>query len=78
MRRTTLALESQMFRQIKQEAARQGKSLKDYINELLLLALQKKNAKENLKNYILPTLNMGLPKVDPADREAIYDLMDKT
>lgn len=78
MRRTTLALESQMFRQIKQEAARQGKSLKDYINELLLLALQKKNAKENLKNYILPTLNMGLPAVDPADREAIYDLMDKT
>ncbi len=75
MRRTTLALEEPLLRQLKKRAAEEGRSMQALANDLLTRALTP-----------LPTANYRFqwrgweaaeqPGVDLLDRDKLFDLMD--
>ena len=75
MNRTTVSLEPTLFRRLKEEAARQGKTFQECVNAYLRLGLESFQRRERGKgHWRLPVLALGRPKIDPADREAIERL----
>lgn len=76
MKRTTLVLDDDLFRKIKQEAARQGETLKEYLNSLLRWALSHKKAKPY--KFKWKTVKGDLqPNVPIEDRDRLYDFFDE-
>lgn len=76
MRRTTLVLEDDLFRHLKQEAAANGRTIRDVVNALLRRALAGLRPR---RRYRLkwPTARGRLrPGVNLDDRATLYDLME--
>lgn len=76
MTRTTLAIDDEVLKRIKEKAVREERTFQDVANELLRQALipQKRAAK--------PLVLRGWkarerPGVDLLDRDALFDLMDR-
>lgn len=76
MNRTTVSLEAGIFRRLKEEAARRGKTLQECLNEFLRLGLDAASArKAKPGGWRLPAHSLGPFKIDPADRQALYDAL---
>lgn len=75
MRRTTLALEDELLRQLKDRAAQERVSLTRLTNRLLARALRET---DDHSHYLVEweVHDGGEPRVDLADREALFELMD--
>ena len=75
MKRTTIVLEDDLFRRIKQEAARQGETLKSTLNALLRRALSRPKAAKPYRLNWKPVKGLLKPGVDVADRKFLIDLL---
>lgn len=72
--KTTLMIPDHVFRELKRRAARQGETLSAVVAEALRRGLaEPEGAAEPAP---LPVFRMGRPKVDLADRDALYRAMD--
>lgn len=76
MKRTTLVLDEIQFSELKKLAAAERRTLSSLTEELLRLGLAARRKRRRRKLAPLPTWNMGKPKVDLADRNALYDAME--
>jgi uncharacterized membrane protein YkoI len=75
MRRTTLAIEDELLRQLKERAAAEQISLARLTNRLLAKAL--KEADDHIHYEVKWEVHDGgKPRVDLTDREALFDFMD--
>ncbi len=75
MVRTTLILEESCLEQIRELAGKQGKTLSQVANELMVEGLQRRKRKPRAE-FNLPTFSMGKPRVNLGDRNALEALMD--
>jgi len=71
--KTTLVLPDNLVRTLKRRAAERGTTLSQVVAEALTRGLETEPA---LDVAPLPTHRMGKPRVDIADRNALYDAMD--
>ena len=72
--KTTLTIDDLVMAQLKEEAARQGRTMSDLVETALRLLLQPAADREALSP--MPTFRGGRELVDVADREALYRVMD--
>ncbi len=72
--KTTLNIDEGVFTELKREAARQGRTMSEMVESALRLMLRGQKRKRELSP--LPSAFMGAPRVDVADRDALYDLLD--
>lgn len=76
MPRTTLRLDDDLLRRLKEKAAREGRTLQDVANDLLRHALALAETPRPFR-LELETWNAQLqPGVDILDRRTLFDLMD--
>jgi hypothetical protein len=73
--KTTLNISDSVMKELKQEAARQGRTMSELIELALRSLLQKRPPARKLPS--LPEFDMGEAKVDVADREALYEIMEE-
>lgn len=75
--RTTLNLDDSVMRQLREEAARQGRTMSELMESALRLFLREQGAaRESIAGSELPTFDSGGARVDIADRDALYDAME--
>ena len=60
---------------IRDLARRKGRQMSDVVNELLAEGLQRRKAPEK-RSFDLPAYEMGRPRVNLGDRNALEALMD--
>lgn len=72
--KTTLNIDDRVMLQLKQEAARQGRTMSDLVETALRTLF--KTQKTRRKVIALPTFNSGGLLVDIADRDALYQAME--
>ncbi len=75
MKRTTVALDERLFEKIKDKARREGRPFQDCANELLRLGLEASSRSVEPPRP-LPSYSLGEARVDIADREALYEVLD--
>jgi hypothetical protein len=75
MRRTTLTLDDQLFRELKRKASDEGRTLQAVTNDLLRRSL-KAAPREPYHLRLRGWKAAELPGVDLLDRDALFDLMD--
>ena len=76
MKRTTLVLEDEIFREVRTRAARAGRSLKDCVNDLIRMGLKAEKKFDPDKLPRLPTFKMGMMNFNPSNREDLYPIED--
>ncbi len=72
--KTTLNIDDQVMARLKQEAARQGRTMSELVETALRMLLRSRKRKEELPP--LPSFRSGGARVDIADREALYQAME--
>ena len=75
--RTTLVIPDAVYERAKAVAKEQGKTLSALFTESVEIQLARKQQAVNKKNYRLRPVSMGIPRVDPNDREALYRAMEE-
>jgi len=73
--KTTLNISDAVMMQLKEEAARQGKTMSEMVETALRILFQKKNQTTDLPE--LPTFDSGGTRVNIANRETLYDVMER-
>lgn len=73
--KTTLILPDHIFRELKRRAAKRGETLSAVVAEALRRGLAAPDVSAEVPN--LPTYRMGPPRVDIADRDALYRAMEE-
>lgn len=76
MARTTLAIDDDLLKQLKERAAREGRALQDVANDLLKQALVQQKPKKTMKLVLRGWKARERPGVDLLDRDKLFDLMD--
>ena len=76
--RTTLIIDDAIFRQLKKLAAEQNRSLSDITQEMLQRGLGQTRPAARRKPPRLPSFSMGRPLVDVADRDQLYEVLDRS
>lgn len=71
--KTTLQIDDGVFVRLKEEAARQGRTMSELVEASLRLLFRTPRAASTLPK--LPSFDCGGARVDVADRDALYDLM---
>ena len=74
MKKTTLMIDDQVFRRLKQEAAARRQTVSALVDAALRQFLARKAAPRELPP--LPISDLGAPTVDIADRDALYQAME--
>ncbi len=77
MKRTTLILNERQFAELKKLAAEERRTLSSVTEELLRAGMSARRLRRRKKLARLPAWNMGRPKVDLADRNALYKAMER-
>ena len=72
--KTTLMIPNHLMRELKRRAARRGETLSAVVAEVVRRGLEAPGVVDDLAP--LPTHPMGRPKVDVADRDALYRAME--
>lgn len=72
--KTTLNISEPVFRALKREAARQGKTMSELVETALRMLLEAKNPNRELPP--LPVGRAGTPTVNLASREALYNIIE--
>lgn len=77
VKRTTIALDDDLFRRLKMEAHKQGETLRSFLNSFLRKALISPKKTKPYKLKWKP-IKGGLikPGINIADRDQLYDIMD--
>lgn len=73
--KTTLNIDERVMIQLKEEAARQGRTMSELVETALRRLLRSDEEQSALQ--ALPTFKGGRELVDVADREALYRVMDE-
>jgi hypothetical protein len=73
--KTTLNLDDELLREAKKRAAEEGTTLTHVVEEGLRAVLDEEPHSEPYV-FDFPTVDGGQLLVDPADRDALYDLME--
>lgn len=73
--KTTLMIDDGVMRRLKQEAARQGRTISELVEGALRRMLEAPEPPSELPP--LPTFRGGALAVDVADREALYRVMEE-
>ncbi len=76
MERTTLILNERQFAELKKLAAEDRRTLSSVTEEILRMGLSARRQRKAGRVSRLPTWSMGRPKVDLADRDALYKTME--
>jgi hypothetical protein len=74
--KTTFNIDDQVMTRLREEAARRGKTITELVESALRLLLKTQKTRKSLPD--LPSFGGGLPRVNIANREALYDLMDQS
>jgi hypothetical protein len=74
--KTTLNLDTALLREAKKRAAEQGTTLTQIVETALRDALEEPKREPYVFDF--PTVSGGELIVDPADRDALYDLLDRS
>ncbi len=72
--KTTLVIDDGVMIRLREEAARQGRTLSDLVEAALRLMFERRDEPKKLPP--LPSFHGGRPLVDVADREALYQAME--
>ena len=72
--KTTLNIDATVMLRLKQEAARQGRTMSELVESALRLLF--KEPRERRQRQDLPTFDSGGALVDIADRDALYGAME--
>lgn len=75
-RRTTLVLDESILRELKKIAADEQKTLSAVTYQVIRSGLAKRSQPKKTPARKLPAFSMGRPKVDVADRDRLYDVLD--
>jgi hypothetical protein len=73
--KTTLNIDENVMRELKREAARQGRTMSDLVESALRLLLRSKKPQQKLPP--LPRFRGGGSLVDVDDRNALYEAMEE-
>jgi plasmid stability protein len=73
---TTLAIDDDLLKRLKEKAAREGRTFQDVANEILRSALVHPRPKKKLKLHLRGWKAKELPGADLLDRDKLFDLMD--
>ncbi|MBN1424030.1 ribbon-helix-helix protein, CopG family [Candidatus Fermentibacteria bacterium] len=73
--KTTLNINDTVMRELKEEAARQGRTMSEMVEAALRALLRHRAPDTGLPP--LPEFSSGGTRVSVADREALYDVMDR-
>lgn len=76
--RTTLVIDDALFRELKRRAAEQNRTLSDLTQEALRLGLAARRSARPRPRVRLPSFSMGRPRVDLADRDQLYQVLDRS
>ena len=76
MPRTTLAIDDDLLRRIKEKAAREGRTFQEVANDLLRHALHHQRPQRATKLELRGWTAQERPGVDLLDRDKLFDLMD--
>lgn len=76
MGRTTLRIDDDLLRRLREKAARDGRSLQDVTNELLRYGLMRQNDPPAFDLDLEGWEAEAQPGVDLLDRDALFDLME--
>ena len=74
--KTTLNIDDQVMRRLKQEAARTGKTMSELVEAGLRLVLADRDGDAEQRLPRLPAWDSGGAKVDLADRDAVLNVME--
>ncbi len=77
MSRTTLAIDDDLLKQMKELAAREGRTVQEVVNDLLRQALVQQRKSSNPKLVLRGWKAAEQPCVDLLDRNKLFDLMDR-
>jgi Arc/MetJ family transcription regulator len=72
--KTTLNIDGQLMAKVKQEAARQGRTMSEFIESALRVALR--GNRKRVKQAGLPTFRGGSFRANVADNDALQDFME--
>ncbi len=72
--KTTLNIDDTVMAELKQEAARQGRTMSELVETALRLLLRSRHRRETIPP--LPMFHSGGTLVDVADRDALYQAME--
>jgi hypothetical protein len=72
--KTTLVIDDTVLERLRQEAARQGKTISELVEAALRAFLERRSPREPLPS--LPSFDSGGAFVDISDREALYQAME--
>ncbi len=73
--KTTLVIDDAVLAKLRREAARDGKTISELVEAALRLFLERRPPSAAVPP--LPTFKLGTAKVDLADRDALYRLMEE-
>jgi len=73
--KTTLNISDAVMKELRREAARQGRTMSELVEAALRCLLEK--PPRNGKLPPLPEFDSGGAKVDVADRNALYEVMER-
>lgn len=76
MARTTLAIDDEVLKRIKEKAAREGRTFQETANELLKQALAPQRFRKKIKLALRGWKATTRAGVDLLDRDQLFDLMD--
>ena len=76
MARTTLVLDGSQMARLKDLARAQGRTMTDLINQFIAEGLAARTASDPERALRLPIFDMGRPRVNLADREALEAIME--
>jgi hypothetical protein len=74
--KTTLNINDTVMTQLRQEAARQQKTMSELVEAALRLLFHSAKQSKKKKLRPMPSFPGGKPRVDIADRNALYDFME--
>ena len=74
MKRTTLILEDACIERVRELSSKEHRDMSRVVNELLAEGLQRR-ARSERSVFRLPSFNMGPPRVNIADRDALEAAM---
>lgn len=76
--RTTIVIDDELFRALKRRAAEEGRTLSEVTAETLRRGLLRRDADRRPRRVRLPSFSMGQPAVDLADRNQLFDVLDRS
>lgn len=75
--RTTIVIDDELFRELKKRAAEENRTLSEVTQEALRRGLLRREPARRSRRVRLRSFAMGRPAVDLADRNQLFDVLDR-